>query len=81
MLYLEAESAYMANMQGLSQLNCRSVSNFSNEETWKHEDCIKLDKDPDRIESLIGGISNINAFFWFLLASASSIGHLTSYLL
>lgn len=53
--YLEAESAYMENMQGFSQLKCRSVSNLSNEEIRKHEDCIELDKEPDRLESLTGG--------------------------
>lgn len=63
--YLEAESAYMANMQGLSQLKCKSVSNLSIKETRKHEDCIELDQESDRHESLIGGISNIMLAFSF----------------
>ena len=74
--YLEAESAYMENMQGFSQLKCRSVSNLSNEEIRKHEDCIELDKEPDRLESLTGGISNILlsfGFFEFLFYSATLI--------
>ncbi|KAJ9681019.1 hypothetical protein PVL29_020095 [Vitis rotundifolia] len=44
-----------SDVQGFSQLKCRSVSNLSNEEIRKHEDCIELDKEPDRLESLTGG--------------------------
>ncbi|KAE7999284.1 hypothetical protein FH972_003732 [Carpinus fangiana] len=43
--YMEAESADMQNMQGLSQMKCGSASNLSNTDMEKHGECTKLDQE------------------------------------
>ncbi|CAK7348622.1 unnamed protein product [Dovyalis caffra] len=55
---LEAESAHMQNMQGLSQLKHRSASNLSNSDGEEYEECAKLDKRPATPESKTGGTSD-----------------------
>lgn len=67
--YLEAESAYVQNMQGLSQLKCRSAFDFCNTDEQKQDECVKLET-----ESLIpggktGGISSpyVSLVFFFVL--------------
>ncbi|KAL4652786.1 hypothetical protein ACB092_01G256700 [Castanea dentata] len=49
--YLEAESAYMQNMQGLSQMKCGSTSNLSNSHMDRHGGCNKLDNESITPES------------------------------
>ncbi|KAA8516226.1 hypothetical protein F0562_019405 [Nyssa sinensis] len=53
--FLEAESAYMQNMQGLSELRDGSASSLS--DTEKHEECIKLVEESVRPNSDTGGKS------------------------
>ncbi|XP_031251094.1 two-component response regulator-like APRR3 [Pistacia vera] len=52
--YLEVESAYMQNMQGLSYLNGRSTSDSNNEEREKLDECIKLEKGSVMLDSNAG---------------------------
>ncbi|KAI9382227.1 hypothetical protein POPTR_014G106000v4 [Populus trichocarpa] len=51
---LEAESAHMQNMQGLSQMKYRSASNLSNTDREEFEECAKLDKSPVTPENKTG---------------------------
>lgn len=69
--YMEAESAYMEKMQGFSQMKCSNLSNLSGKETRNHDDHIESDKEPDRLGSLTGGISNILLLFWLFPVSIS----------
>lgn len=61
-LYLEAESAYMQNMQVLSQLKHRSRSNLSNFEKEKCKESVILDKNAVSPDSKTGGMSSIVCF-------------------
>ncbi|KAK9280571.1 hypothetical protein L1049_014264 [Liquidambar formosana] len=54
---LEAESAYIQNMQGLLQPKSRNASNLSDTDKGKHEGCVKLDKESVMPESETGGKS------------------------
>lgn len=54
--YLEAESACVQNMQGLSQLKCRSASNACNTDMEKHDECVKLETESVMPECKTGGI-------------------------
>lgn len=72
--YLEAESAYVQNMQGLSQLKCRSASNTCSTDMEKQNECAKLETESVMPESETGGILHylISAFtfsqvFFFLM--------------
>lgn len=56
--YLEAESAYMQNMQGLSQLKCRSASNTCSTDMEKQNECAKLETESLMPESKTGGASD-----------------------
>lgn len=56
--YLEAESACVQNMQGLSQLKCRSASNTCNTDMEKHDECVKLETESVMPESKTGGASD-----------------------
>ncbi|XP_011025365.1 PREDICTED: two-component response regulator-like APRR9 isoform X2 [Populus euphratica] len=51
---LEAESAHMQNIQGLSHLKYRSASNLSDADNEKHEDYTILNKSPVNPESKTG---------------------------
>ncbi|KAH9731225.1 Two-component response regulator-like PRR95 [Citrus sinensis] len=53
--YLEAESAYVQNMQGLSQLKCRSASNTCSTDMEKQNECAKLETESLMPESKTGG--------------------------
>ncbi|KAH8517051.1 hypothetical protein H0E87_005125 [Populus deltoides] len=55
---LEAESAHMQNIQGLSYLKYRSASNLSDADNEKYEDYAKLNKSPVNPESKTGERSN-----------------------
>ncbi|KAF9687989.1 hypothetical protein SADUNF_Sadunf02G0150500 [Salix dunnii] len=55
---LEAESAHMQNMQGLSHLKYRSASNLSDADNEKYENNAKLNKSPVNPESKTGEMSN-----------------------
>lgn len=68
--YLEAENACMQNVQGLSNLNGRITSDLNNEETGQLDECIKLEKLLDMLESNAGGMSYLYvSHFKFLQAS------------
>lgn len=54
---MEAESADMPNMQGLTQMKCVSASNWSNTDLEKHGGCAKLDQESVLLESENGGLS------------------------
>lgn len=54
---MEAESADMQNMQGLSQMKCGSASNLSNTDMENHGECTKLDQESVLPESENGGLS------------------------
>ncbi|KAL9435348.1 hypothetical protein AB3S75_021596 [Citrus x aurantiifolia] len=56
--YLEAESAYVQNMQGLSQLKCRSASNTCSTDMEKQNECAKLETESVVPESKTGGASD-----------------------
>ncbi|KAH9731220.1 Two-component response regulator-like PRR95 [Citrus sinensis] len=56
--YLEAESAYVQNMQGLSQLKCRSASNTCSTDMEKQNECAKLETESLMPESKTGGASD-----------------------
>ncbi|XP_061969300.1 two-component response regulator-like APRR5 isoform X5 [Populus nigra] len=53
---LEAESAHMQNIQGLSYLKYRSASNLSDADNEKYEDYAKLNKSPVNPESKTGAL-------------------------
>lgn len=72
--YLEAEGAYVQNMQGLSQLNCRSASNTCNTDMEKHDECVRLETESAMPESKTGGILHylnsaftLSQVFFFLM--------------
>lgn len=69
--YLEVESAYMQNMQGLSNLNGRSTSDLNNEEMEKLDECMKLEKGSVMLESNARGmsISYVSHFKFFQVFS------------
>ncbi len=67
--YLEAESAYMQNMQGHSQMKGGSTSNLSNNDMEKHGECAKLDKESIMPESENGGLS----YYIFFMSSLFNI--------
>ena len=56
---LEAESAHLHNMQGLSHLNYRSASNLSDEDNEKYENNAKINKSPVNPERKTGGMSHV----------------------
>ncbi|KAL9397107.1 hypothetical protein Peur_011360 [Populus x canadensis] len=53
---LEAESAHMQNIQGLSYLKYRSASNLSDADNEKYEDYARLNKSPVNPESKTGAL-------------------------
>lgn len=63
---LEAESAHMQNMQGLSQMMYRSASNLSNTDREEFEECAKLDKSPVTPENKTGGMSHVSVAMFYL---------------
>ncbi|GAV74745.1 Response_reg domain-containing protein/CCT domain-containing protein [Cephalotus follicularis] len=52
--YLEAECAYVQNVQGLSQMKCKSPPNLSNTDIEKHEEYVTLDRESLMPESDAG---------------------------
>lgn len=57
MPYLEVESAYTQNLQGLSQMKCGRALNLSNTHMEMHRACAKLDKESVMVDSENAGLS------------------------
>ena len=74
--YLEAESAYVQNMQGLSQMKCGSMSNLSNSHMDKHGGCAKLDNESITPESENEGLS----YYLVFLSSFFNIKNIYVYI-
>lgn len=64
--YLEAESAYMQNMQDIPQLKYESASNLSNTDMERLKECARLDNESVVLESEAKGMPYFPAFSLYL---------------